>query len=133
MTADQKKSVRDSFEMVLPIRDDAAALFYGRLFELDPTLRPMFKGDLTEQGRKLMQALALAVASLDKLDELAPALQDMGRKHVTYGVEAAHYNTVGAAMIWTLEQGLGPAFTPDVRDAWVSVYGVVASTMQAHG
>jgi hemoglobin-like flavoprotein len=91
----------------------------------------MFKGDIGEQGKMLMQALAIAVKSLDRPDGLIPMLQDLGRRHAKYGVRDEHYDTVGAALIWTLEKGLGSRFTADVREAWVAVYGVVATTMKA--
>lgn len=130
MNAQQKYLVQSSFEMVVPIAETAAALFYGRLFELDPSLRPMFTGDMKEQGKKLMNMLTLAVRGLDKLDQLVPAIQALGRRHTGYGVKPKHYNTVGAALLWTLEQGLGEAFTPEVKEAWVAVYTLMASTMQ---
>jgi hemoglobin-like flavoprotein len=131
ITPTQKALVQQTFGMVVPIAPTAAALFYQRLFELDPTVRPMFKGDIGEQGKMLMQALGLAVKSLDRPEALIPVLQDLGRRHVKYGVTDAHYDTVGAALIWTLEQGLGRRFTAAVREAWVAVYGVVATTMKA--
>jgi hemoglobin-like flavoprotein len=130
ITPTQKRLVQDSFGLVVPIAPTAAALFYQRLFEIDPTVRPMFKGDIAEQGKKLMQALALAVKSLDRPEALMPVLQDLGRRHVKYGVTDAHYDTVGAALIWTLEKGLGERFTADVREAWVAVYQAVATTMK---
>lgn len=130
ITPTQKRLVQDSFGLVVPIAPTAAALFYQRLFEIDPALRPMFKGDIGEQGKKLMQALALAVKSLDRPEALMPVLQDLGRRHARYGVTDAHYDTVGAALIWTLEKGLGERFTADVRGAWVAVYQVVATTMK---
>lgn len=105
--------------------------FYGRLFELDPSLRPMFKGDLTEQGRKLMQVITFAVRSLKNLDAIVPAVEALGIRHVAYGVKAEHYDTVGAALLWTLGQGLGDAFTPEVKDAWPAVYGLLAQTATA--
>ena len=130
MNAQQKYLVQSSFEMVAPIADTAAALFYGRLFELDPSLRPMFTTDLKEQGKKLMNMLTLAVRGLDKLEQLVPAVQALGRRHAGYGVRPEHYNTVGTALIWTLEKGLGEAFTPEVKEAWVAVYTLLAQTMQ---
>jgi hemoglobin-like flavoprotein len=130
MNAQQKYLVQSSFEKVAPIADTAAALFYGRLFELDPSLRPMFTTDLKEQGKKLMNMLTLAVRGLDKLDQLVPAVQALGRRHAGYGVRPEHYNTVAAALIWTLEKGLGEAFTPEVKEAWVTVYTLLAKTMQ---
>src|SRR5215211_3713854 len=119
MNTQHKYLVQSSFEKVASIADTAAALFYGRLFELDPSLRPMFTTDLKEQGKKLMNMLTLAVRGLDKLDQLVPAVQALGRRHAGYGVRAEHYNTVGAALIWTLEMGLGEAFTPEVKEAWI--------------
>jgi hemoglobin-like flavoprotein len=123
--------IRVSFAAVKPIADTAAALFYGRLFDLDPSLRPMFKRDLEEQGRMLMQVIGVAVASLDRVETLVPVLHDLGRRHGDYGVRDEHYGTVAEALLWTLQTGLGGKFTPDVRDAWVTVYGVLAGTMQA--
>ncbi len=130
LTPAQKTLVQESFATIAPIADDAAVLFYRRLFEIDPSLEPMFKGDMAEQRRKLMQMLAMAVKGLDRLDQLVPAVQELGRRHVGYGVIDEHYNTVGAALLWTLETGLGAAFTPEVKDAWATVYGILASTMQ---
>ncbi len=130
MTEDKKKLVQETFAMVAPISDKAAALFYGRLFELDPALRPLFKGDLTEQGKKLMQMIGMAVNGLNDLDALVPAVQNLGVRHVGYGVTEAHYDTVGEALLWTLEQGLGDAFTPEVKDAWATTYGLLASVMK---
>ena len=130
MTPEQKTLVQKSFAKVLPIADIAAELFYGRLFELDPTLRHMFHGDMKEQGRKLMTMIRVAVANLDRLDEIVPAVEALGERHARYGVEDSHYETVGTALIWTLEQGLGEDFTPETRQAWVEVYGVLTSVMQ---
>jgi hemoglobin-like flavoprotein len=126
----QKALVQTSFAQVRPIADAAAALFYNRLFELDPTLRPLFKGDLKEQGRKLMEMLTLAVKGLDRPEALLPALAALGRRHAGYGVNKHDYETVGEALLWTLEQGLGPSFTPDIREAWVALYKFVADTMR---
>ena len=127
----QKKLVQDSFAAVAPNAEAAADLFYGRLFELDPSLRPFFKGDMKEQGRKLMAMLKTAVAGLDNLDKLVPAVQDLGRRHAGYGVKPDHYNTVAAALLWALEQGLKDGFTPDVKAAWTAVYGILADTMKS--
>jgi hemoglobin-like flavoprotein len=127
----QKTLVQGTWAQVVPIADQAAALFYGRLFELDPKLRPMFHGDIAEQGKKLMTMLGLAVAGLDDLDKLKPALHALGGRHVDYGVADEHYDTVGAALLWTLEKGLGPEFTPEVKEAWAAVYGVLAGEMKA--
>lgn len=130
VTPTQKTLVQDTFASIAPIADDAAALFYRRLFELDPSLRAMFRGDMSEQRRKLMNMLGAAVKGLDRLEQLVPVVQDLGRKHAGYGVEDRHYDTVGAALLWTLEKGLGSGFTPEVKEAWAAVYGLLASTMQ---
>ena len=130
VTNTQKVLVQESFAAVAPIADDAAALFYRRLFELDPSLERMFKGNMTEQRRKLMQMLTAAVKGLDRLDQLVPVVEDLGRRHVGYGVADEHYDIVGAALLWTLEKGLGSAFTPEVKDAWIAVYGLLAGTMK---
>jgi hemoglobin-like flavoprotein len=130
MTTDQIRLVQGSFAQVAPSAETAAALFYTRLFELDPKLRHLFRGDVHQQGRKLMQMLAVAVRGLDDLETLVPAVQALGRRHAGYGVTQGHYATVAAALLWTLEQGLGGAFTSEVRHAWVAAYGVLATTMQ---
>ncbi len=130
MTLQQKALVQTTFKKVAPNAEAVAALFYGRLFELDPKLRILFKGDMVEQGRKLMAMLATAVSGLDRLDELVPAVQALGSRHKGYGVEDEHYDTVAAALVWTLEQGLGSDFTPEVKTAWVTVYGILATTMK---
>ena len=134
ITAEQQVLVRRSWALVAPIADTAAALFYERLFQLDPSIRHLFVlTDLREQGRKLMQALAFAVKSLDALDHLVPALEAMGRRHVGYGVHDRDYDTVGVALLWTLEQGLGPAFTTETRAAWQAAYALVAGVMRQAG
>jgi hemoglobin-like flavoprotein len=130
VTAAQKSLVQNSFVDIATIADDAAVLFYQRLFELDPSLRHMFRGDMAEQRKKLMQMITAAVKGLDRLEQLVPVVQDLGRRHAGYGVEERHYETVGEALLWTLEMGLGRAFTPDVRDAWVAVYTLLATTMK---
>ena len=130
MTDEQVRLVQESFAKVRPISEVAADLFYKKLFELDPSLRQMFKGDMKEQGKKLMSTLSFAVNGLTRLDTIVGAVEDLGRKHVGYGVKPEHYNTVGVALLWTLEQGLGDAFTPDVKFAWTEVYGLLAGVMQ---
>jgi hemoglobin-like flavoprotein len=130
MTPDQITLVRSTFAQVVPIKEAAAGLFYGRLFELDPSLMPLFKGDIKEQGQKLMAMIGTAVAGLDRLETIVPAVQALGRRHVGYGVKDEHYDTVATALLWTLEQGLGAAFTPDVKAAWATAYGVLAGTMK---
>jgi len=130
MTPEQVFLVQKSWRQVLPIADTAAELFYTRLFTLDPSVKPLFKGDMKAQGKKLMAMIGTAVGGLSKLDSIVPTVQDLGRRHVKYGVNDQHYDTVGAALLWTLEQGLGEAFTPDVRNAWTTVYGVLSTTMK---
>lgn len=129
MTPESKQLVKDSWETVEPISEVAAALFYGRLFELDPGLRHLFHGDMQAQGRKLMQTLAVVVRGLDRLDPLLPAVEALGRRHGTYGVHDAQYETVCQALLWTLERSLGNGFTPAVRDAWVQAYEALATVM----
>ena len=130
MTPDQIALVQGTWARVVPIKETAAELFYGRLFELDPRLRALFKGDIKEQGRKLMAMINVAVGSLDKLDAIVPAVKDLGRRHDGYGVKPQDYATVATALLWTLEKGLGDAFTPAVKAAWTETYTVLAKTMQ---
>jgi hemoglobin-like flavoprotein len=131
MTPEQVGLIKSSWAKVLPISDKAAELFYGKLFELDPDLKPLFKGNMEEQGKKLMKMINTAVNGLDRLDEIVPAVQQLGVRHVGYGVKDAHYDTVGAALLWTLGAGLGDDFTEDTKDAWATVYGVLADTMKS--
>jgi hemoglobin-like flavoprotein len=131
MTSAETALIRESFRKVAPIADQAASLFYARLFELDPALRALFRGDMSEQGRKLMQMLGMAVGGLDRLDQLVPAVRQLGMRHAGYHVREAHYETVGEALLWTLERGLGPEFTAETKAAWAKVYGVLAETMKA--
>jgi hemoglobin-like flavoprotein len=130
MTPEQKDMVQESFALVVPIADTAGSLFYDRLFELDPTLRDLFRGNIQEQSKKLMQMLSVAVAGLDNLERIVPALHALGRRHVAYGVRPRHFDTVATALLWTLETGLGPRFTAEVRQAWGAVFALVAATMQ---
>ena len=130
LTITQKTLVQDSFAIIAPIADDAAALFYRRLFELDPSLATLFRGNAAEQRKKLMQMLSAAVKGLDRLDLLVPAVEHLGRRHAGYGVTDAHYETVGAALLWTLEKGLGTAFDDQMKDAWAAVYSLLATTMK---
>jgi hemoglobin-like flavoprotein len=131
MTPQQVQLVKLSFAKVAPISSQAADLFYGRLFEIAPQVRPLFKGDIKAQGQKLMSTIALAVSSLDKLPELVPVVQDLGRRHVGYGVKDEHYDSVGEALLWALDKGLGPDFTPEVKAAWTAVYLILADTMKS--
>jgi len=129
MTPQQIALVQSSFAQVVPIAPQAAEIFYARLFELAPQVRPLFQGDLQEQGRKLMTMLATVVNGLTRLDVIVPAAQQLARRHVAYGARAEHYPVVGQALIDTLERGLGPAFTPEVREAWATAYGVLSGVM----
>jgi len=130
MTPQQIVMIQATWTRVLPVADHAAELFYERLFELDPPVRHLFKGDKTEQGRKLIRAIGTVVNSLSRLDEILPAIEDLGRRHAAFGVEARHYEVVGAALIWTLEQTLGDAFSPATRDAWNITYSALANIMK---
>ena len=129
MTPEKIALVQGSFKQVAPIADVAADIFYDRLFETAPEVRPLFPEDMTEQKKKLMQMLAIAVNGLTKLDEILPAVQDLGRRHTGYDVKPEHYDVVGAALIFTLGKGLGEAFTDEVKDAWIETYGTLANVM----
>ena len=131
MTPAQIRLVQTTFAGVAPIADQAAAMFYAKLFELDPGLRPLFKSDIAEQGRKLMQMIGVAVNGLTRLDDIVPAVRQLGIRHAGYGVKDQHYDTVAVALLWTLDQGLGTGFTPEVREAWTAAYDVLAGTMKA--
>ena len=122
--------VKESFDLIEPIAPQAAALFYANLFEADPSLQRLFKGDIAAQSAKLMQMVALAIGRLDQPEVLQPLLRQLGQRHAGYGVQDAHYDTVGAALLKTLYQGLGVAYTPEVEEAWVDVYGALATTMK---
>lgn len=130
MTPKQIGLIKITWEKVFPIADKAAELFYGKLFELDPNLKPLFSGDMVEQGKKLMSTINLVVEGLENLEELVPAVQDLGIRHVGYGVKDEHYDTVAEALLWTLGQGLGDDFTDEVKDAWTAAYVVLATTMK---
>jgi hemoglobin-like flavoprotein len=130
MNHDQVTLVQSSFERVEPITEIAAELFYARLFELDPSLRPLFHGDMKSQGQKLMTTLKLVVRGLERPETILPAVRSLGQRHVAYGVKDEHYATVGAALLWTLGQGLGDAFTPEVENAWTTAYTLLAGVMQ---
>jgi hemoglobin-like flavoprotein len=119
-------------ESVVPIADQAASLFYGKLFELDPDIKLLFaQTEIEEQKKKLMQMISIAVHGLGRLDQIVPAVQELGKRHVIYNVQNDHYDTVGAVLLWTLEQGLGDAFTPEVQEDWAATYTVLADTMKA--
>jgi nitric oxide dioxygenase len=130
MTPRQIELVKTSFAKIAPMKEQAAELFYCRLFELDPSLRLMFKSDMTEQKQKLMIALATVVAGLEKIETMLPTVKELGRKHHhDYGVQKRHYEVVGAALLWTLEIGLGSGWTRELADAWTAAYGVLAAAM----
>lgn len=132
MTPDQIRLVQDSFREVVPIKEAAAALFYEKLFAIDASLKGLFRAtDMSRQGAKLMAALGFVVHGLSRAETILPAVQDLARRHVGYGVEEHHYPIVGQALIETLEAGLGEAFTPQVREAWQAAYGLLAGVMIA--
>jgi len=131
ITDAQKKLVQESFAKVEPIADDAAKIFYAKLFEYDPSLKHLFKSDMTDQGKKLMATLKIAVKSLDDLDALVPVLQNLAKKHIDYGVKVDDYTPVGNALINTLAEGLGDQFTADCKAAWVEVYKTIALVMRS--
>ena len=130
MDPEQIRLVQDSFAKVVPMQEQAAGLFYGRLFETAPETRPLFAGtDMALQGRKLMAAIAFVVGHLRAPEAMLPAVRELARRHVGYGVKAGYYGSVGAALLWTLGEGLGPDFTPAVREAWASAYGLLSGVM----
>lgn len=131
MKNEEIELVKTSWAKIGPISDVAAELFYGKLFETDPTLKAMFSEDMEEQGKKLMMMINTAVIGLDSLEQIVPAVKAMGGRHAGYGVTDAHYDTVGEALIWTLGQGLGDGFTEEVKKAWLTTYRVLSETMKA--
>ncbi|MGZ3290904.1 MAG: globin family protein [Xanthobacteraceae bacterium] len=135
MNPTQVKLVQESFARVAPISETAAVLFYDRLFEIAPTVRAMFPADMTEQRKKLMAMLAAVVNGLANLDSILPAASALAKRHVAYGAKPEHYPVVGSALLWTLEKGLGEAWTSDVADAWTAAYGTLAGYMisEAYG
>ncbi len=130
MTPKQIELVQSSFQKVLPIADTAADIFYARLFEIAPAVRPLFPTDMSEQKKKLLKLLAMAVNGLNRVDEVVPALQACGARHNGYNVKLEQYDTVGAALLYTLGKGLGDDFTPEVAEAWTECYGLVAGVMK---
>ena len=135
MTPDQVKLVQQSFSKVVPIADQAAILFYDRLFEIAPPVKAMFPADMTEQRKKLIGMLAAVVNGLGDLPSILPAASALAKRHIAYGAKAEHYPVVGAALLWTLEKGLGEAWTPDVAAAWTTAYGTLSGYMisEAYG
>jgi hemoglobin-like flavoprotein len=130
LTEEQKKLVRGSIARAERMADVVGLIFYKRLFELDPTLRPLFQHNIQEQSKKLMATLKMVVDGLDYSSELVASIRSLGRRHVQYGVKDQHYDTVGEALVWALEKGLGPEFPPEARSAWVTVYTWLAATMK---
>jgi nitric oxide dioxygenase len=129
MNSDHVALIQHSFAKVAPVSGEAAALFYGRLFEIAPEVKPLFHGDMTEQGRKLMATLAVVVNGLTDLESILPAASAIAKKHVAYGVKAEHYGPVGIALLWTLERGLGAEWTSDLADAWRAAYTMLSEYM----
>jgi len=130
MTPERIRAVQSTWVKLLPIKNSAAQLFYERLFETDPSLRALFRSDMRQQGEKLMQVIDAAVNGLSRLERITAAIQELGRRHADYGVKDHHYGTVGAALLWTLDKSLGTDFTPEARDAWATVYDILATTMR---
>jgi hemoglobin-like flavoprotein len=130
MTPEQTQIVKLSFAQVMRNKDEVGMMFYDRLFEIAPEVRTLFKGDIAGQSRKLMDTLALAVGMLRDMPTLVMTLQGLAKRHVGYGVRDEHYDKVGEALLWTLEKGLGDAFTPQVRGAWAALYTAVATVMR---
>lgn len=135
MTPEDVELVQESFEKVRPISGQAASMFYGRLFEIAPETRPLFQGDMAEQGRKLMATLAVVIGALHSLPTILPAVSTLAKKHVEYGVKPDHYAAVGQALLWTLEKGLGAAWTPQTAAAWTNAYTTLSDFMvsEAYG
>ncbi|MES0874933.1 globin family protein [Sinimarinibacterium thermocellulolyticum] len=131
MNAEQIALVRSTWKAILPMRTAVAELFYNKLFELEPRLQPLFKTDLERQGEKLIAMLDAAVRGLDHPQVLGPALRDLGQRHIRYGASENDYSTVAVSLLWTLEQGLGEAFTADARRAWTEAYAIIVSLMHA--
>ena len=129
MTPNQIQLLQSSWQQLRPIRETAADLFYGRLFELDPQLRTMFRGDLTEQGHRLTAMLDQVILKLHDFERLQPTLEALGERHEGYGVKEEHYGTVGAALLWTLGVGLGEDFSEEVESAWSKLYGAITAVM----
>ena len=135
MTPEQVSLVQQSFSKVVPIADTAAVLFYDRLFEVAPQVKGMFPADMTDQRKKLMATLAVVVNGLSNLESILPAASALATRHVAYGARPEHYPVVGATLLWTLEKGLGEAWTPDIAEAWTAAYGLLSGYMisQAYG
>ena len=135
MTLEEVKLVQQSFAQVAPIAEQAAAMFYDRLFEIAPAVRPMFPSDMAEQRRKLMATLTVVINGLNDLDAVLPAASALAKRHVDYGVTPEHYDKVGEALLWTLQQGLGPQWSGDLATAWATTYATLSRFMigEAYG
>jgi nitric oxide dioxygenase len=135
MDSKQIKLVQDSFAKVAPISEQAAVIFYDRLFEVAPSVKAMFPADMTGQRKKLMATLAVVVNGLSNLQSILPAASALARRHVGYGAKPEHYPVVGGALLWTLEKGLGEAWTPEIAAAWTAAYGTLSGYMisEAYG
>ena len=130
MNREQIYLVKKTFKKIAPISEQAAALFYAKLFDLDPKLQGLFKGDVREQGRKLMQVISYAVDNLERIDEIVPQVRALGARHAGYGVEERDYDAVGMALLWTLEKALSLEFTTEAKEAWAALYELLAETMK---
>ena len=135
MNPTQIRLVQDSFAKVASISDQAAVMFYDRLFQVAPAVKAMFPADLTEQRKKLMTMLAVVVNGLSNLEAILPAARTLAKRHVTYGAKPEHYPVVGGALLWTLEKGLGDAWTPETASAWTAAFGTLSGYMisEAYG
>jgi len=133
VTPDQIAAVRESFAKVVPISEQAATLLYGRPFEIAPAVKPLLRGDMTEQGRKLIATLNVVVTGLANVESLLPAASALAKRHAGYGVKAADYQPVAAALLWTLERGLGEQWTPQLAAAWTEAYAILANFMISEG
>jgi hemoglobin-like flavoprotein len=131
MTTEEISLLKSSIQKIRPVAEQAAALFYARLFELDPTLRELFEGDMPTQSRRLWETLGFAVHGLERLDTLAPAARQLGLRHASYHVKQSHYDSIGEALLWTLSKGLGADFTFETRAAWGKIYWLLAETIKA--
>jgi hemoglobin-like flavoprotein len=132
LSADEIERVRNSFDRLWPMSSRTADLFYERLFEIAPGVRPMFRPDMDEQKRKFISTLAVIVGTLDDTTRLVPLTVALARQHSDYGIQAKHYDVVGQALLWSLEQGLGQDWTPSLADSWSKAYGIVSGFMIEH-
>ena len=131
INTDKIALVQNTWSKLVPISEKAADIFYTRLFEIEPSARPLFKGNMNEKGRRLMDMINTAVENLNNLEAIVPTVQDLGRRHAVYGVQDQHYSSAGSPLLWTLCQALGAEFTTEVKEAWAEVYQILAGVMQA--